>query len=589
MTLPAPDRLNMFGAFRHMLGIQIAASLTALSGIFVDSIVISRYLGTSDMASFGFAQPAVLIVAALAMIFSTGMQSLAGKGLGRGDMDSVNATASLALVLASATGLFFSLIAFFGAVPIVRALGASGDTLIPAAEYLRGVAPGLFFIILGPLMTGLMQIDGDPARSFISVAAMTGVNIVLDFANVFLFHGGLLGMALATAFSNLVNIGIMVLHFMKKDGILRLSFRHVHFRKSGVLLRTGLPTANQQLCIVVRTTIINRLLSGLAGSAAVAAFTTLCSVVPLVLSVMNGIANTALLVTGVVIGEEDRVSLEKLISSIGRMTLWIALGVFTALFALSGGIARVFVGAGDPAQLALVTRTFRLFSLATPFLALDVFCIGQYQSMGRILLANGICLCENVLLVTPIAFVLSRFMGTDGVWLSFLVTEVLLLLWQTLHASRRLGKLPRHPAQFFLPRDGFGLPAERRVNFSATSVEDAAALSEQIISFLRERGVDDKRSLYTGICMEEMAVLALQNSASTGKRCQVDVFLAIRDDGAVTVRLKDNGVRYDPAAQHELLNPDDLVEHIAVRMFFRMVREADYRYVFDLNTLTYTI
>ena len=579
--------INIFRSYKKLLLIQIVAAATALLGMFVDGIVVSRFLGTTDMAAFGFAQPTVLICAAIGLIFSTGTQAIAGKCLGRGDIEGVNVVASLSLLLCVVLGAVLFFVVFFLSTPIVRLFGASGELVAPASVYLKGIAPGIILLLLGPIMTCLMQIDGDPIRSFASVAVMTAINIALDLLSALVLHAGMLGMALATTISSVANIAVMALHFTKKDILLHPSLKKASFAVAGRLIVTGLPNANQQFCNVVRIVVLNLLLDALAGSAAVAAFASLSGAIPLVMAVLNGFGTTTLLISGVLVGEEDRESFVRLLRKIFRLAAAVSLLLGLVVFVCAGAIASFYVSGEDAAQLAMVTRAFRLYAWSIPLTMCTLLLTNSYQSLGRSRLAILLSVLENAVLIVAFSFAISRFAGADGVWLSFLCTEALLLL-ALLSATLCRGRgLPFAERILLLP-DGFGGNAAMRMNLTVRTKEEASAVAETVTAFCTERGIDRKRAFYSGLCMEEMTVIALENNAQAQHPVQVDIFLAIRD-GVLTIHLKDNGVPFDPAAQNQLLNPSDPAANVAIRLFYHLVRESDYHLLFQMNMLTFSI
>ncbi len=72
------------------------------------------------------------------------------------------------------------------------------------------------------MMLPVMQIDGNRAHVYKTVAVMTSVNIGCDFMNGYALHLGLTGMALATTVSHYAALIAALLHFVHPNCMLKL-------------------------------------------------------------------------------------------------------------------------------------------------------------------------------------------------------------------------------------------------------------------------------------------------------------------------------------------------------------------------------
>ena len=339
--------------------------------------------------------------------------------------------------------------------------------------------------------------------------------------------------------------------------------------------------------MVVSTAIINLIILSLpdGGTNGVAAFAIQSSISPVVCAVINGFGAAILMISSFVIGEDDKTALKSFLGKAVKLGLLVSALMCVLVFFSSGIIAKSFVSAEYPAQISLLANLLRFYSVSIPFVMLTVMLTNIFQSMGKLVLVNAVSIMENAVFFFPVAYVCSRFIGVDGVWLSFLLSEVCTQLVVFVIVVISGKHLPRHLVAFLMiPRD-FSVPKECRLNLTAHSLAEAADISEKLIDFCESRGIDHKRALYSGLCMEEMAALTLNNAE---KPCQVDVYTEI-DGKKLTIRMKDDGKPFDPTEQYKLLNPDDRISNIAIRIFFRLAKDVKYTTAFDLNMLTFTL
>jgi len=69
-------------SFRSLMTMMIFAGVVAMCGSFIDGVVIGNFLGADHMASFGYAAPVFMIIAAVAGIFANGGKALCSAYLG---------------------------------------------------------------------------------------------------------------------------------------------------------------------------------------------------------------------------------------------------------------------------------------------------------------------------------------------------------------------------------------------------------------------------------------------------------------------------------------------------------------------------
>ena len=114
--------------FKQMVISQIISAMAVMLCLVIDSIMISRFLGTDAMAAYGFANPVLLIFAAFGSLLSSGIQVVCSRAMGTGDEDKINRCYSLSVIIAAAVSIFGVIVVLVFADPICVALGAKRGT-----------------------------------------------------------------------------------------------------------------------------------------------------------------------------------------------------------------------------------------------------------------------------------------------------------------------------------------------------------------------------------------------------------------------------------------------------------------------------
>ena len=234
--------------FSKMFAMQIMTMLSGIIGNVVDGVITGQFLGVDAIASYGFATPVTLVVALFGGMISSGTSLLCSQSVGKGDKNSVNRIFSVCFSIAVVIAAVMAVSVFFLAVPVAHLMGADGDLLLLAADYIKGYAIAALGIALVSFLMPIIQMDGDMNRLLAAVVIMTVGDIAADLVNVLIVHGGMFGMALATALSYYAALVVLLLHSLKKDILFRLPKLSFDAGIMKQLFACGAPYAVQQAC-----------------------------------------------------------------------------------------------------------------------------------------------------------------------------------------------------------------------------------------------------------------------------------------------------------------------------------------------------
>ncbi len=213
----------------------------------VDVLVLSRF---DDLAasSVNTANQAVSVVTIVFTVISGAGGILLSQYLGAGRKKEAAKTAVLSIAMQLLAGLIVSLILLFFSQPILTFIGAKGQILQFAGEYLSIVGGFLFFQAVMNAMTVIMRSHGQTRLPMYVTVGINILNTLLDIIFVLGLFGlpkmGVTGVAIATVFSRILGtvvLGILLFRTIlsPKDLPLQsLSARHYVYRTQ-LSFRTG--------------------------------------------------------------------------------------------------------------------------------------------------------------------------------------------------------------------------------------------------------------------------------------------------------------------------------------------------------------
>ena len=574
---------------RQMLTAQILSALTVSLCLLIDSVMISRFLGKRAIAAYGLSNPLLLAIGAIGTLLAAGIQVVCSKALGRGSKEEANEGYSSAAAAAAVISLVFAavVIVFRSQLAAVMGAGTNGTLFEYTRDYLAGFSIGAPASMGALVLVPFLQMAGQSSLLVAAVLAMTVTDVALDLLNVFVFHGGMFGMGLASALSYYVAMIVGGIYFLSKKSIFRFSFRSVKRKTVLELFRCGIPAGVTMLSSVIMLYAMNRLLQSLdrdLASLMVAAFTVIMSVGNAANCITTGIGGVSLTLCGVFWHEEDRTALRETVRLLCRRGILLGLGMGILLLVFAPVLIALFI------QEAGVTQNAAVFGLRLFAVGLIPCCINNalkycWQATGRAGLTELVSILEGALFPVLAGFILSRFMGTTGVWLAFGTGEIITLLAAGILIRKMSGQLPWQKDAFLLLKKDFGVAENRTLETDILSIEEVAAVSEAAEAFCLRHGQDERTASHIGLCIEEIAANVIEHGfPRDGKSHHLSVRITDGEERWV-LRFRDDCSAFDPV--HFV--PVREGQGLGIRLVLAMTAEAYYTYSMNLNNLALII
>ena len=577
-------------SFYSLLFVFVISSLTTSIGSLIDGVIIGQCLGVDSVTAFGIISPLMFVFALIGSIVSSGSRNRFTRIMGEGKIEKARGVFSLACILSVGMALLLMLIVLCFSRPISEMLGARGNTanILPKAQaYLIGVAIGLPAMNAVRTLSAYMTIDSDKKLTIISTVVMTIANIIMDLFVAFVIHGDTLEMGITTSLGYYIAFVVLLLHFRKKDIMLKFSFKNIQWKESFEIIKTGLPVGVCRTSNTIRSAIMNNLLAITASAGAVAAYTVHRSADGFLNPITIGMADTVALISGILIGEQNRPKMKTLLFSSVQATLIITVGISILAFFLAPVFAGLYIK-DDPTALEFAIRAVRCYAIGMPFYGLNLIYQNYLQGIGKSVLSSiSGFLLEGALLVLSAVIMLPMF-KQEAIWLAFPVTQVLMFAYFGIIIfveNRRMKnyKLDLWNRVILLPKT-FDVPDEDRLDTTVYNLDEVMNLKEKAWDFCTERGCDNRRRYVIALCVEELARNIVQHGFKENKKNCIDLRIIKKDENYI-VRIRDNCVLFNPKKELQLLNDEDLTYHMGLRLAFETAEDIQYTSLLKLNNL----
>ena len=564
--------------FRSYVAITILITLSATLGMMIDTALAGNFIGPDAVAAIGMASSLLILISGLAGVFSAGSMTLVARARGMRDDDAVRAYFSVTVIASLVMGIVLSVAGVVGVL--------HEDT----AAFIRGLSLGSFAIVGTSVMMGLTRIDGAATLGLVAIVAMSVLDVVGNLVAILVLDAGTFGMGCATAFAYVVALAICCSHMLSPKCTLKVVNPCGHMRELAEVVNTGMPDSVMRFSATARTFLFNRVLMLVAGASAVTALSMLSSVSTFLSAITVGVGETAVLLFSIFYGERDRASLTATARVALRLGHVLCIVVCGVVFVTAEQVVAIFGLAGTDA-FGYGVAAVRFFCLSVPIdLVLQV--LGNfYRSCGNVAASNAIAFGQSVGGQAAVAAATVGVLGVDGIWLAFpageLLVLVLVLVWTARKRARtgeRGGNLMERSLAF--PPDMQDAAEISASFFGRGDASMAPELSDRVGTWCREAGIDAKRSYLVALACEEMAHNVADHGVGKGE-AEVDIKVVLRADGALVLRIRDNGRAFNPLDYD--LEAGDSLGCIGIKLVRSLIADLEYQNVLGLNNTVATL
>ncbi|MBQ6296675.1 MAG: polysaccharide biosynthesis C-terminal domain-containing protein [Selenomonadaceae bacterium] len=549
----------------------------------VDAALTGKFLGAEAVAAEGMVTPVVMIVIAVASIMSAGNSTSCSNAFGKGDIDEINRVFSTTLSTSLFFSVFCTILILIFSNPICLCLGLTPETELfnLTMDYLIGYVPLMPILSVIMVLPALLQIEGDNKTNVIAVVLIFVLDIVFDLLNIFVFQGGVLGMALATTLSYYVAGVLVLFRFFSRKRVVKFSFKYVELYRVKKILSYGTPTFINALCMGLTTAALNGAFLEYGSEMYVAAFTIAARVGDILLCFCYGMGEMTATVTGIANGEEERDELKEILYVMSQKSVTINL-VLIVLTWLFGGMPLILF-TSDQNIIEMSAWGLKIFSLQFIFRTL-IICYVNYLRGIKEFVTGNVILIVMTITAAAFAFVAPLTFGVDSIWYSYIFSVTLSLIFIILFVKFFTKKNPFAWESLILKPASYGISKENYLEWEISDVNTLCKSCEKAADFVKSHGGDDRKAMLLSLFMEELGKNVLSWGFQDEKKHRLTIKM-MRDAAGFILRFRDDGIHFDPTEYYRIHKGENSAENFGIRMVFSMNPEVTYLNTMNLNNL----
>ena len=405
---------------------MIASMLVQALYNVVDSIFVSQ-VSESAVTALSLAFPIQNMQIGFAVGIGVGVNSLLSKSLGERNQEAANRTAGNGLILMLIVTVLFMAFGLFGVRPYYEMQSTVRETVEGGIAYSKIcciLTVGVFLSILGER---LLQSTGRTVYTMITQGTGAIINIILD---PILIHGwfgapamGIAGAAVATVIGQWAAAVLVWFFNFKFNPEVQLGLRYLRLDGKTVrqILTVGVPSIVMNGIGSVMNFGMNQILQGFTETAT-GVFGVYFKLQSFFFMPLFGLNNAAISIIAFNYGAKKPQRITKTL----KIACAVAFGLMMAGFLAFQLVPDVLLGLFNPSDafLSIGRAALRTISWSFPVAAFCIVLGACFQALGNGIYTTITSLCRQMLVLLPVAYLLSLTGDVEKVWLSFLVAEV---------------------------------------------------------------------------------------------------------------------------------------------------------------------
>lgn len=384
-----------------------------------DSVIAGRFAGEDALAAVGASYPITMIFMAIAVGSNIGCSVVISNLFGAKKYREMKTAVSTTVVTAFMLSVVLTVAGLIGTKTLMEIICTPENIFADGALYLRIYIGGFAFLYLYNVATGIFSALGDSKTPLYFLIASSLGNIILDYLFVAVFHWGVAGVAWATFLAQGVACGLALCTIVKRLKEVKTEEKPQLF--SGEMLwkisQIAVPSILQQSFVSIGNIFIQGLVNSY-GSSVIAGYSAAIKLNTFAITSFTTLGNGISNFTAQNLGARKTERIRDGFVAGVKLTMLVVVGFFIAFFVFGESMVKLFMAEEGGVALATGVEFLRI---AAPFyvvISLKLTADGVLRGAGAMKQFMASTFTDLVLRV-GLAFVLSKWFASTGIWLSW--------------------------------------------------------------------------------------------------------------------------------------------------------------------------
>jgi putative MATE family efflux protein len=428
-----PEKSMWKPIIAFLIPLMLSNILQSLGGV-ISTMIIGQGLGETSLAAVSTIFPVSFFLISLVIGLGSGSLVLIGQAYGAGKSKELAKTVDTTIKFSFLLGLVMAFIGVYFLDSILQIIGAAPSIRSEASEFGKIIFASLPLVFIYVSYTTILRGTGDAKTPFVFLLISTILNIVLTPVLTFGWIGlpqmGLTGAAVSNVLATLISFVALVFYLKWKKHALTLDrsfFRNwkLDLTILKLLIKIGIPSSVQMIAISLSEVAVV-LLVNQHGEQATAAYGAVIQVLNFVQMPMLSLGMAAGVFAAQFVGAQASHRLQSLLRHSLGLNYLIGIVLIGAVYLFSNPILGWFLN--DLSTIEMANDVLFAVLWALMILGNAMILSSIMRGTGTVIVPTIIIIGCIWLIMVPVAAVLSNPLGLLGIWLSYPISDSVMLV-----------------------------------------------------------------------------------------------------------------------------------------------------------------
>lgn len=423
------DKLGSMDIKKLIIKMSLPAMLSmivqALYNV-VDSIFVGK-ISEQALTALSIAFPIQLIIVAIFVGLGIGLNSFMSRKLGEGNKDAAINAAEHGFAIGIVLWIVLAICSAFIPKMFLKMFTDDHVVLEYAIEYTTIVMLFSFGSIISEVCMNILRATGDMVSSMKIQLVGAITNMVIDpffiFGLFFFPELGVRGAAIATVIGQISAMLFALKLVLRNKNGLKLNIKKFHYNKNITveIFKVGIPAMFMQMLGSIMISGLNLILAGFSGTA-VAVFGVYFKLQSFIFMPVFGLTQGLMPIVGYNYGAKNKHRVLEAVKY-GCIFACLIMLVGTAVFQIFPRQLLMLFSSTPQMQLIGV-KCLRIISIGFVLAGVAIVLSTVFQALGDAHVSLFISFSRQIVILVPVAYILSKLIGLSGVWIAFPIAEV---------------------------------------------------------------------------------------------------------------------------------------------------------------------
>lgn len=512
----------------------IPTILTVMTGniaLIIDTIIISTLLGVASLSGIQVIEPLASFFSLLYWMIGLGGSLIYTTTKADFDEEKANKIFTVAMISVTLIGLILMVVCLLFTNNIISLISNSVQANSYAVDYFSMYALSIPFLCYTLCLYYFVRGEGMTKLTFKSSLLISIVNLSMDIVLIKFFNMGIAGSGLATSISYCVGAIFVSIYFFRFTSSIKfVKVKLNSFIKTFIdIVKSGFAGASNQLYSTIVVIVYNYLIISFSGYHGLYSFQICINTLFFMSIFLIALMQSSSPMLSVYYKEGDYSGVNYLKNK--SLILISLIGFVFAIFLITCPQTVLALYSVSDKSSDFLLNAIQLYGLRYFTMGFSVFYVFYAQSIQKDKLANIISVGHDFVLTVIIVLALTFVLGINGLWLSYVVTDLVTLLILFIYSRYLHKKSEGEYGGFYVNK----VPKDNVYEFTINAnVDEAYELSSLVKTILKDNPFAD--------CVSSSLQEFLMDTIEINEKMNtIDVFLNVEKD-CVAISVKDSGI-----------------------------------------------